>query len=129
MEIGEVLDSSKDLWIQQCEVVVREIQIKQVVHSLEGAAFDFTDSAGFQVKRNHLNGAWEAESWDVVEVVSTEIEELRLCWEASGNFGVTLGFTCGMMCFSLQEKRNIFVTCLHCKEIILKLKYLHHIHI
>lgn len=101
MKVGELRGSSKSSGVQGCEVIVRQIQIKEVLHSPKGAGFNFVDFAELQVKRHNLAGAWEAVGRKVVEVVTAEVKQLRLGGEASWDFGVTPTFTCGMLGINL----------------------------
>lgn len=118
MKIGELWNSSKSFGIQECDLIVREIQIKQVSHSLEGPAFDFVDFAELQIERHNLAGAWKAVGWDVMEVVSTEIEQLSSGGEASWYFAVTTALTCGMMGFSLGSEKKEVAGVLNHKDLL-----------
>lgn len=55
------------------------------------------------MKRNYLATAWEAVSGKVVEVVATDIEQLRLGREASWNFGVAAALAGGVLGFNLGD--------------------------
>lgn len=101
MKVGELGGSCKDSRVQEREVIVREIQIKQVFHPSKGTSFNFMDFAELQVKGNNLAGAREAVGRKVVEVVAAEVQQLRLGGKTAWDFGVALTFTCGMLGFNL----------------------------
>lgn len=65
------------------------------------------DFAEVQVERNNLARAWETAGRDEVEMVATEVKQLRCGGEASWDFGVTPVLTCSMMSFSLQVESEI----------------------
>lgn len=58
------------------------------------------------MKRNDLAAAWEAVSGKVVEVVAADVEELRLDWKATRNFGVASALASGMLGFNLEEGKK-----------------------
>lgn len=60
------------------------------------------DFAEVQVERNNLAGAWEAAGRDEVEMVATEVQQLRCGGEASWDLGMTTVLTCSMMGVGLQ---------------------------
>lgn len=101
MKVGELRGSGKRSRVQGCEVIVRKVQIKQVLQSPKGAGFDFPDFAELQVQRNDLARAREAVGGKVVEVVAAEVEQLRRGGETSRHFGVTPTLTCGVLGFDL----------------------------
>lgn len=50
-----------------------------------------------------MAAAREAVGGEVVEVVATDVEELCLCWKATGNFGVAPSLASGVLGFNLEE--------------------------
>lgn len=58
------------------------------------------------MKRNYLAAAWEAVRGKVVEVVATDVEELRLDWKATRDFGVASSLASGMLGLNLEEGKK-----------------------
>lgn len=102
VKIDELWESGQSFGLQRREVVVRQVQIHQVPHSTEGPSFDFVDFAEVQVQRHNSTSAREASGGDEMEVVATEIEQLRPGWEAPRDFVKTMALTRGVVSFSLR---------------------------
>lgn len=107
MKVVELWGSRKRSRVQRRDVVFRKIQIKQALHSPKGPALDFVDFAELQMKRDHLAGAGEAVGREVVEVVTAEVEHLRLGGETSRDFGVTSILTGGVLGVNLERNQSI----------------------
>lgn len=58
------------------------------------------------MKRNYLAAAREAVGGKVVEVVAADVEELRLRWKATWNFGVAPSLASSMLSFDLEENKK-----------------------
>lgn len=111
MEVGELRGSGKRLGGQGSEIIVRQIQINQSLHSPEGTAINLMDLTELQVKGHDLVSAMETVAREVMEMVATEIEELGFRREATGDFGMTTTLACRVLGFNLrrgsQRGRNI----------------------
>lgn len=76
-------------------------------HSPEGATFNLMDFAELKMKRNNLAGAWETVGREGVEVVASDVEQLRFGRETTWDFGMTLILTCGMLSFNLRREKQL----------------------
>lgn len=64
------------------------------------------DLTKLQMQRDYLVSAGETVAGEVVEVVATQVQELGVGGEATGDFGVTTALTCGMLCFNLGRRKS-----------------------
>lgn len=110
VQVGELRGPPEDPGAQGGEVVVGQVQVEEVLHAAEHTAVNLADLAELQVEGDHPLAARETAAREVVEVVATEIEELRFGGKAAGDLGVAAALAGGMLRFHLRKSNVLLLS-------------------
>lgn len=100
-----IVNTFKGVRAEVSEVVLRQVQVDQSLHSTESPALHLPDLAALQMEGHDLGNAGEAVAGDVVEVVAAQVEETRVGRETPRNFGVSAVLTRGVVRLGLKTGR------------------------